>query len=591
MLKRKEKIILSAKNQRWRFTSFDEKQAHYYCAHYDLPFAVARILSSRDIPPADMDNFVVPKLKNLMPSPFILADMDIAVDVVGQSIVNNETIGVFGDYDVDGGTSSAIMKRFFDMVQTPCHIHIPDRMTEGYGPNIEAFRKLSALGAKTLVTVDCGSSAPDVMKMAQSDGLNMVIIDHHLTDGTTDGALATVNPNRQDDMSGLDDLTAAGVSFLFCAGLTSYLRDKDYFNDTRPVPNLLSLLDLVALGTICDVAPLTGLNRAFITQGLKVINSGHNIGLRALSVAGRITGSVQAYHCGFVLGPRINAGGRVGRASAGYDLLTTDCPITAEKLATELDNYNLERKTMEDLIKQESFEQIDKYKLYNDAVIIAYAQNWHPGIVGIVASRIKEHYQKPAFILGGDDGFFKGSGRSISGVDIGTAVRNAKNQDLLINGGGHKMAAGISIYESQIQPLRDFFNTELSQDVSISNANYAVKIDSELLVSGANIALFHATQKLEPFGVGNPAPVFCLRDVKVTFSKIIGENHLKLRFSDGTGEYVNAVCFNCVHTELGDLLMQKNQKIDVIGTLKADTYHNGNDVQFIIDDASMAGVF
>ena len=419
----------SAKNQKWTFASYNEKDANFFSAKYDIPFAVARILSGRNILPDHADNFLFPKLKNLMPSPFILEDMDKAVDITMKSINNNETIGVFGDYDVDGGTSSAIMKRYFDMIHIKSFIHIPDRMVEGYGPNIEAFRKLSDQGASLIITVDCGSAAPDVMLMAKNEELKCIILDHHLTDGSTIGAEATVNPNRLDDTSGLGDMTAAGVSFLFCVALTKSLRENGYFNEKNITePNLFSLLDLAALGTICDVAPITGLNRAIIASGLRVMQHGSNYGIAALAKVGRITEEFNSYHCGFVLGPRINAGGRVGRASAGFELLTTPCRITASQIADELDSYNHQRKAIESSIQEEAIAQIEQRNLFNDAVIVAYGIDWHPGIVGIVASRIKELYGKPTFILGSDSEYLKGSGRSITGVDIGNAIREANTQ-------------------------------------------------------------------------------------------------------------------------------------------------------------------
>lgn len=589
---KKEKARLSAKGRCWNFRGYDEKVTRYFSQKFSLPFATARIMSARGITIEEAEDFLYPKLKNLMPSPFILQDMDKAVDVVSKAMMDKQTIGVFGDYDVDGGTSSAIIRLYCDMCHVPVFVHIPDRIIEGYGPNIEAFLRLKEKGAKLIITVDCGSAAPHVMMMAREQGLECVILDHHLTDGITEGAIATVNPNRLDDMSNLGDLTAAGVCFLFCIALTKTLREKNYFTDNQiPEPNLLSLLDLVALGTVCDVAPLTGLNRAFVTQGLKIMQTGQNLGLKELALVGRITEKFSAYHCGFVLGPRINAGGRVGRSSAGYELLTTDCKITAEKLSHELDVYNAERKTIEDFVKEEAILQIEQHKLYNDPVIIASSLKWHVGVVGIVASRIKELYYKPCFILGGDDGLFKGSGRSITGVDIGNSIRKAKNQNLIINGGGHKMAAGLTITGENIPLLRDFFTQDLWDEVALACSDAVTYVDTELTASGVNYALFMATEQLSPFGMGNPSPVFCLRDVKVTFSKQAGTVHLRLRLTDNHGCHISAVCFNCLGTKMGDMLQKHNHALDVIGSLKRDTYRGAEEVQFIIDDVSVAGFF
>lgn len=583
--------MLSAKNLRWFFASYDEKQANYYSAKYNLPFSVTRILASRDIPQDEMDNFLEPKLKNLMPSPFVLNDMEKACDILSDKIIAGKEIGVFGDYDVDGGTSSAIMKRFFDMVGVTSHIHIPDRMLEGYGPNIEAFRSLKNRGSDILVTVDCGSAAGEVMRLAKSEGIDTIIIDHHLTDGETDGAIATVNPNRKDDLSELGDLTAAGVSFMACVGIMQKLKEKGFFTEGKIIPNLLSLLDLVALGTICDVAPLTGLNRAFIAQGLRVMNMGDNAGLKALAQIGRISEEIGAYHCGFVLGPRVNAGGRVGRAGAGFELMTTACSQKAWQLAIELDEYNQQRKQAEEEMKAEILSQIEQNSLHKDPVIIVYNENWHPGIVGILASRVKELYQKPAFVLGGDGTYLKGSGRSISGVDIGTGVREAVSKNLIIGGGGHKMAAGLTMLPEQVEGIRNFFRETYLEVVQIARKSSGTLIDSELALPSVNYSLFESIQKLSPFGVGNPSPNFCLRNVVVGFYKVIGVNHLRVKISDLSGNSVNAVCFGCVDTPLAELLMRQKIKIDVLGTIKKDTYHTGDGVQFIIDDASLAGVF
>ncbi|MEM6603222.1 MAG: single-stranded-DNA-specific exonuclease RecJ [Pseudomonadota bacterium] len=586
------KLKKSEKGQIWQFLPYDEERAQNFSRLFDIPFIVARILAARGLADDTIEDFLFPKLKNLMPSPFILKDMEKAVQVIFSAVQNQEIIGIFGDYDVDGGTSSAILKKYFDMLGVKTFVHIPDRMTEGYGPNIEAFRKLAQMGASTVITVDCGSAAPDVMALAREDGLKTVILDHHLTAGETEGADATVNPNRMDDLSELGDLTAAGVCFLFCVAMNKICRDNNYFIDNSlKEPNLFSLLDLSALGTICDVAPITGLNRALVAQGLRVLQHGSNLGLRELSRIGRVTENIGTYHCGFVLGPRINAGGRVGRASAGFELLTTECPISATRLAEELDHYNTERKATEDTIKSEAISQIENQKLYHDPVIIAYSSAWHPGIVGIVASRIKENYHKPTFILGGDGDVLKGSGRSISGVDIGSAVKKAAEQNLILGGGGHKMAAGLTVREDQIQYLRDFFRAELSKDVEAARANASIKVDAELPLVAANFALFNALEKLQPFGVGNPSPVFCLRNVQVSFFKIIGENHLKVTFTDSSRVTLQAVCFRCMDQPLAKLLMQKEQKIDVLGALKRDTYHTGDNVQFIIEDVSLADIF
>lgn len=580
---------LSAGGAVWEYLTSDPEVVHKTATIYDLPQQVAHILNARGIKEGYIEHFLSPKLKHSLPDPFDLTDMERAVNIVTDMILSGKKIGVFGDYDVDGGTSSAILFRLFKMLGVDCFVHIPDRLTEGYGPNINAFLKLKDQGADIIVTVDCGSSTPDVMLAAEEKGLPVVILDHHLTNGATDGALATVNPNRDDDMSGLGGLTAAGVCFMFAVALVRALEAKDYFTNEFPKPNLLSLLDLVALGTVCDVAPLTNLNRAFVAQGLRVLEQSSNLGLYHLGLVAQVTGKISAYHCGFVYGPRINAGGRVGRASAGFELLTTECEVTAKKLAAELNHYNLERKTIEDQVKQEALEQIETQKLYDDSVIIVYAESWHHGVVGIVASRIKDMYYKPCFVLGGDEGtLLKGSGRSISGVNIGDAVKKAVAQEILIAGGGHKAAAGLTVDSNKIHALRKFFNETLGSDVAKHGAYKTVKIDAVLTSKSANAALLDAMEQLAPFGVGNPSPTFCIENLSISYMQPINNKHIRLRLTDQYNQTLNAVCFNCMDQEIGHILQNKQNIIDIVGSLKHDTYHTGNGVQFIIDDCRLS---
>jgi single-stranded-DNA-specific exonuclease len=585
--------VLSACGAVWNTVSSDRKIVPLLASGFDIPLQVAHILNSRGINLTNAEHFLSPKLKYQMPDPYVLADMEKAVKIVGNAVVNKQKIGVFGDYDVDGGTSSAIMYRLFKMLNAECFVHIPDRMLEGYGPNIEAFLKLQKMGADIVITVDCGSSAPNIMQQAKAHGLRTVILDHHLTAGETDGAEATVNPNRADDMSGLGDLTAAGVCFLFAVALVRFLNEQNYFNDTLEKPNLMTLLDLVALGTVCDVAPLTGLNRAFVAQGLKMLETRRNIGLSHLEIISQVTGKPEAYHCGFIYGPRINAGGRVGRASAGFELLTTECDVTAKKLATELNIYNLERKTIEDQVKTDVLQQISDNNLGNDAVIIAHGHHWHHGVVGIVASRIKDMFHKPCFILGGDEGnqnILKGSGRSISGVNIGEAVKQAVTQNIIIAGGGHKAAAGLSVDISNIEKLRAFFNQTLGGDVIKHGGHKITRIDAILTLQATNADLLTALDRLAPFGVGNPSPTFCLENLRINYVQTMSDKHIRLTFMDNHNHKLNAVCFNCIENDnpIGQILMNKNNIIDVIGSLKHDTYRNNGTVQFIIDDCRIS---
>ncbi|MFT6083224.1 MAG: single-stranded-DNA-specific exonuclease [Alphaproteobacteria bacterium] len=582
---------LSAGGAVWDYLTSEHKLVQQIATSYDLPPQIAHILCARGINVLQAEKFLAPKLKHEMPDPYHLKDMEKAVKIVADAMLSGKKIGVFGDYDVDGGTSSAIMYRLFNALQTVCFVHIPDRMTEGYGPNIHSFLKLKDKGADIIITVDCGSSAPDVMMQAKENGLQAIILDHHLTDGDTQGAEATVNPNRADDLSGLGILTAAGVCFLFSVALVRYLEQQNYFIDSRPKPNLMMLLDLVALGTVCDVAPLIGLNRAFVAQGIKVIESGNNIGLHHLGLVAQVTGKIAAYHCGFVYGPRINAGGRVGRASAGFELLTTECEETAKKIAAELNIYNLERKTIEDQVKEEALKQIETENLSQDSVIIVHSHNWHHGVVGIVASRIKDMFYRPCFVLGGDadnKSVFKGSGRSISGVNIGDAVKQAVTDGILEAGGGHKAAAGLTVQGDNIPALRAYFNQALGNDVATHGAYKKIKVDAVLSITAANTGLLVALEALAPFGVENPSPTFGLENLTITYMQPINDKHIRLKLMDQNRASLNAICFNCIGNEVGDILLNKKNKIDIIGSLKHDTYHTSNGVQFIIDDCRIA---
>jgi len=582
---------ISAGGAVWDYLQSEHKIVQQLATSYNLPPQIAHILAARGMDVFNTEQFLSPKLKNEMPDPYTLKDMEKAVEIISKAVLSGKKIGVFGDYDVDGGTSSAIMYRLFESLKASCFVHIPDRMKEGYGPNIDAFLKLKQMGAEIIITVDCGSSAPDVMCKAQENGLQVVILDHHLTQGDTMGAEATVNPNRDDDMSGLGILTAAGVCFLFAVALVRKLEQQSYFSEGQEKPNLMTLLDLVALGTVCDVAPLIGLNRAFVAQGIKVIESGHNIGLYHLGLASQVTGKISAYHCGFVYGPRINAGGRVGRSSAGFELLTTETEQTAQKLASELNHYNLERKTIEDQVKEEALQQIQDQELHQDAVIITHSPSWHHGVVGIVASRIKDLYNRPCFVLGGDGDhkeMLKGSGRSISGVNIGDAVKQAVTEGILLAGGGHKAAAGLSLNAENLQNLRDFFNKQLGQDVKKYGQYKIKKIDAVLSIKAANTSLLTALEALAPFGVDNPSPSFAIENLTISYMQPINDKHIRLKLADKNRNYLNAICFNCIGNSVGDILLNKNNIIDVMGTLKHDTYHTSNGVQFIIDDCRIA---
>ena len=433
----------SVKGYEIQIRKFNDDKIKHLSQMFDIPEIVAKILSSKSIEEEDIYDFLNPYIKNYLPDPSHLLDMDKSSDFLSKAVIDKSKITIFGDYDVDGATSSALLKRFFKMVGIKVDIYIPDRMTEGYGPNINALKKIKDSGSDIVITVDCGTVSFEPIKQAKDYGIDVIVIDHHLGSGTLPEAYAVVNPNRIDENSDCKNLAAVGVSFLLAVSITRSLRDKGYFKSTEE-PDLLSLLDIVALGTICDVMTLKGLNRAFVKQGLKVINQRSNIGLSALMDVSNISGEVGVYHCGFIIGPRINAGGRIGKSHLGSKLLTTEDKDEAYQISQELEKLNMERRSIEEQILHQAFEKADNIDGDIPFLLVANDNDyiWHKGVVGIVASRIKEKYNKPCAILSLEGGVGKASARSISGVDLGAVITSARNEGLLIEGGGHAMAAG-----------------------------------------------------------------------------------------------------------------------------------------------------
>ena len=555
---------------------------------HQLPEVIARCLVGRDVNLDDIDLFLSPTMKDSMPEPHCLKGMQEAVDTSVQKIIEGGSIGLFADYDVDGASSAALLTRFFKMLDIETILHIPDRVEEGYGPNNIGFSKLKAAGAKLIFTLDCGILAFEVLKKASNDGCEVIVIDHHMAEADLPKAKSIINPNRLDDDSELGELAAVGVCFLFLVALNRRLREIGWYDKGLTEPNLLKLLDLVALGTVCDVVPLRGLNRAFVSQGLKVIGNRSNLGLRILSDLAKIEKKTDAYQLGFVLGPRINAGGRVGLPDAGARLLSSNNPLESLELAKILDANNSTRKEIEALVLEEAILQVETNHL-EDSVLVVGGENWHPGVIGIIAARLKEKYNRPACVISliGDSG--KGSARSVSLWDLGTNIMSALQSDLLTAGGGHAMAAGFSIEKQKINLLRDFLCNRFSERVELTGKLPELKLDGVLSVGGVKEDIIKALGVLEPFGSDNPEPIFGLPSVRVTYSSVVGDSHIRCNLKSPDGATLKGIAFRALDTEIGEVLLNHNNaNLNVAGKIRENNWQGRNSSQIIIEDIALA---
>ncbi len=512
-------------------------------------------MAGRGVDIADVEKFLDPTLKQYMPDPSTIADLDKAAALIVEAVQNKQNITVFADYDVDGATSAAQLIRWGRHFGVEFGLYVPDRIEEGYGPNIEAFQALKAQGADLIITVDCGAAAHEPLREAVDLNLPIIVVDHHLMHGDMPPAAALVNPNRSDDNSGLGHLAAAGVTFMVLAALNREARRRGLGDG----PNLLDLLGLSALGTICDVVPLTGLNRAITRQGLRTMGKGNIVGLEALSDVAGIKPPYSNYHAGFVLGPRINAGGRIGQARMGGELLSTENTQTAYGHAAELDRVNTERKLIQDDILRECLERASVDPDSADPVILAM-EGWHPGIIGVVAGRLKDQFYRPSIVIGLDNGIGKGSGRSISGVNLGDAIVAAKDAGLLQAGGGHAMAAGLTIDEEKIQEFQSFMSDYLKEEIAAAIKERALKIDGLLSAGAVNLGLLDEIDMVGPYGAGHPQPVFVLPDLRLQYAKALRGGHIRCSFSDTAGQRVDGICFRAEDNGLSDMLMSQQDK-------------------------------
>jgi single-stranded-DNA-specific exonuclease len=575
--------------KRWRERRLDLGTVAAIAAQHGLPEIIARLLAQRNVGAAEATLFLAPRLREQLPDPSHLRDMVPAVARLTRAIRDSEAIVVFGDYDVDGATSAALLLRFFTAVGAHASVYVPDRMREGYGPNAPALLRLKAEGAAVVVTVDCGATAHEPLAAAAEAGLDVIVVDHHVTEPLLPRALALINPNRLDEESPHGNLAAVGVAYLLVVALNRALREIGWYN-ARPEPDLLQWLDLVALGTVCDVVPLTGLNRALVAQGIRVARRMANPGLRALAAVASANGPIDAYQLGFVLGPRVNAGGRVGAADLGARLLATDDRALAAELAERLDGYNRERRQIETRTLQAAIEQVEAAP-QSPALVFAAAEGWHPGVIGIVAARLKERYERPACVVALADGIGKGSGRSVPGLALGPAVIAARQAGLLINGGGHAMAAGLTVAADRIEALREFLAERLGDGIERQPPVPELAIDGALTAAGAQAGLIGHLDRLSPFGAANPEPRFAFPGVRPAHVEPVGTGHLRCALADALGHgRLSAIAFRAVDTPLGEFLTAaRGRAIHVAGHLRRDNYRGGDAVQLVIDDAAPAG--
>jgi len=590
----------------WHQKNYDERHALSILQRFEISEVLSNLLSAREISLGEIENFLEPKIKTSLPDPFELNDMEKAVAHVIAAIHARKKITIFADYDVDGATSSALLKRFFREAGVNADIYIPDRVLEGYGPNSQALLNLKKSGTDLVITLDCGTVAFKPLEDAAAVGLEIIVIDHHLGVLEKPQSIAVINPNLLDEKFPHKNLCAAGVTFLFVVAINKKLREENFYAQKKE-PNLLNLLDLVALGTVCDVMSLTGLNRAFVAAGLKILKQRKNLGLREICDLAGLDEEPSAYHLGFVIGPRINAGGRVGKSDLGATILSSEDEEEVKAIAQQLETFNKQRKEIEVQVLEEAVKSLESGPLTrsategwaggfskNDPIIFAVAKNWHQGVIGIVASRLKDLYNKPVAVIAIDDEGKKGkaSCRSISGIDFGGEILKARLEGLLIEGGGHAMAGGFSVAPEKISELHQFFCKNLAQKVEEISAQKNAEFDIALDLAQVNLDLLKELAKLEPFGVGNMRPKFLLRNVVKVKANLVGQTaeHISCVFSSksvlGFNGQIQAIAFRSNKTPLGEMLLDPKftKPINLVGTLNINAWMGSEKVQMIIED-------
>ena len=573
----------SYSGNKWSLRSKNEELISSIQKDSKIDYITARIIAGRKIDLADVQDFLNPSLRKLLPDPSSMQDMDKAAKIIFNAIKGNKKITIFADYDVDGATSAAQLVKWARNFEVELEIYVPDRIREGYGPSIEAFNHLKKNGSDLVITVDCGAAAYSALVAAQALDLSIVVIDHHLMDADMPPAEALVNPNRIDDSSKLNYLAAAGVTFMLLVALNREARAQNFKN----IPDLFDYLDLAALGTICDVVPLKGLNRAIVKQGLKVFSRESNIGLKSLMFETNTKSPITPYHCGFVLGPRINAGGRIGKANIGAELLSTENRQLAIKYAQELDRVNSERRILQDKILDEALlKTLSMHK--TNSVLVVSMEGWHPGVIGIVAGRLKERFNKPVIVIGIDEnGIGKGSGRSIQGIDLGNEIKKLYEKGLLISGGGHEMACGLTIENKYIKTFHEILERNLSDRINFIRSKFSIKIDALLNISAVNMDLINSINQIGPYGSGNPTPTFAFAELRVAYADRVKGGHIRCNFEDKNGQRIKGICFRAEEFGFDEILLnERNRYLHIVGTLKKNTWNGHATIDLQVIDVS-----
>ncbi len=570
----------------WQVATVDERHAELLAQRFNLPFIMAKIMALRGISVDEVEKFLSPKINSLMPDPYVLKDMQKAAERIAQAIINKERIAIIGDYDVDGATSTSVMKLFLRSVGVEPDVHIPDR-DEGYGPSKQAIDNFALSGCGLLMTLDCGTTAFEPLEYAVEKGFDVIVLDHHEAEIKLPKIYAVVNPKRldeSDDYPSLKYMAAVGVVFMTVVAVNRCLREKGFYKDEIKEPDLKKWLDLVALGTVCDVVQLKGINRAYVAQGLKVMAQRGNIGLTVLMDKANLSEAPTAFHLGYVLGPRINACGRVGDADMGNQLLCCDNDYQAQLLVDKLNEFNITRKDIENHVLLSAIEQVEGSP-QEYPIAFVYGNDWHQGVIGIVAGRLKERYNVPSFVMSIEPDEVKGSARSIPQVDLGALVIAAKERGILTKGGGHTMAAGFSLEEAKIEEFKKFVGEYVSNKIDGEEVTPVIEIDSVLDVGGANIELADYLEKLEPYGAGNSEPKLMLKKVNIIKPVLFGVGHVRCVLTSQNGGNIKGIAFRVGDNQIGHTMLNaKKDFFDVVGVLRHDKWNGRNDVQFIIED-------
>lgn len=585
----------SLTNRQWVMSPYNAQEAMRIAQGHGVPEIVGRLLAARDVKFDQVERFLWPRLRDHFPDPFKLKDMENLADYLAQAVIDGRKIGVFADFDVDGATSSAVLKRFFRALGQEVPVYIPERLSEGYGPSAAAFAKLKEQGAEIILTVDCGITSFGPAEAAAEMGVELIILDHHEPEESLPPAKFVIDPKRKDDYSEYDELAAVGVAFLTCVAVNAKLRDKGFYK-SRPEPQLKTLLDLVALGTICDMVPQRGPNRVLVRYGLEQMNTRANVGLRALCEVSGVKNQPTPYHIGFGLGPRINAGSRVHQSDLGSKLLSTEDYEEAKNIAWTLNDCNEKRKNIQKEMTVEALEKVKTLGMEDDTVIIVDSEGWHPGLSGLVAGKLKERYQRPACVVTyakneNDVLEGRGSGRSVPGVNIAASFIDARSEGLLVKGGGHAMAGGFTIEPEKLDGFRRFVQDHVKTQLAGAPILPELQIDALATVSGAGLDFVKLVQEqMSPFGAGNPEPVFALPQIRIGKADIMAERHIRCYISDlEGGAGIKAVAFGAVKSPLGDALLSAGDTpIHLAGCFQINEWQGRSSVEFHIQDAVKA---